>query len=81
MKDPLNEGMARRAATEQNELSTLPQEVAAILNADNAAKTIGDFLEQQEQKGRWHAVMGQCLGYLHKHARANEDYIEATNQP
>lgn len=70
--------MNNEQATEQT-TAAVSQEVP--LNADNAAKIIGDYLESQEQKGRWHMTMGKCLAYLHKKARESEDYISATNQP
>lgn len=79
MKDPLNKGMERRAKEETTTVAPKQQEVP--LNADNAARIIGDFLGQQKENIQFHNTMGQCLAYLHKNSRAQEDYIAATNQP
>lgn len=79
MTDPLNEGMARRAEEKQG--NEAPKQQQVPLNAENAGKIIGNYLSEQKETAQVHATMSKCLGYLVQNAKANEDYIEATNRP
>lgn len=79
MTDPLNEGMARRAEEKQG--NEAPKQQQVPLNAENAAKIIGNYLSEEKETAQVHATMSKCLGYLVQNAKANEDYIEATNRP